>query len=239
MTLLKFTFPKSRAHLFPTLIDSCRKFDGFIEDETYELEIYEHEELLEQWETFKFIATMLPRVRDAKAFANGSPVVPFTTKLFTEIEDALHFCYDMGYDEELMPDHCVSEWGCRLLKDSVSFVHDEFDDMLKNWGDFGKIEDGAWKLDKEKIFKALEKEAKEKKLELCPAFSISRVKHLIKLLPVYVDISKTKWRLIGTPPEMSTYANLNPPKFVEPKPIDMTGKSMKEIDDFLDGLNAN
>ncbi len=90
-------------------------------------------------------------------------------------------------------------WGCALLR-SVhryfpSYQRREFVNCWYLYGSF--TEENVWDVDRLSIFEELVKEAGEKYLDLCPSFSIRKVRKIVESLPGRLSVGdKTQWEIV-------------------------------------------
>jgi len=188
------------------------------------------------------IATRITKFAGSLAWFMGDSVYPFKNEFFYQIQDSLHYCYDNGHDKTSLSNHCESDWGCRLLNDIHRYHSDKPYHMARHWYRYGKIEDSVWKVDKGAILHALIQEAKDKRLEVCPVFSIASLKDYVGTLPDEILLDE-KWTILTrtelTKDGLKEIAFGIVPSEVEVEndlieTIDWNKKSEKEIDDFLD-----
>lgn len=114
--------------------------------------------------------------------------------------------------------------------------------IARQWYRHGNFEESVWKVDKGAILHALETEAEEKRLKVCPVFSILSIKQCIETLPDEI-LMDDRWRIL-TRTEITKDGFKDIPYGIEPvrievdnntiEPIDWNAKSNDEINYFLD-----
>jgi hypothetical protein len=243
MSLIKLSFPHSKAKFFPDLLKRCESFDTFSKSDLYQIEINEVSELLKNWSDFMVIATRLPKLKGSSAWLMDEPVLPFKPEFFYKIQDSLYYCYNEGYKQTSHQGlYCEGEWGCKQLNEMTKYHSDNRWDMARHWYRYGKFDGLIWKVDKGAIFHALRLESKNKKLNICPAFDIQKIKDEVDRLPdeIVLDdnwtiLTRTELTVDGFKEVPFAIIPVDIDVYDEPiEPVDWSTKSEKEINDFLD-----
>lgn len=242
MSLITFTFPKSRIKAFQELLNRAESFT-LSGCDPFTIEIKSATEILENWADFMVVATVVPKIKGARAWFMGEDVLPFTSDFFYKIQDSLYYCYQNGYNEtSFQSAHCDSDWGCKLLTDTTRFHTDNIWAMARHWYRYGRFEESVWKVDKKAIAHALLSEAKQKRLAACPVFNLLQVKEYVETLPDEILIDD-RWTVL-TRTELTRDGFKEIPFGIVPAdirvhdepltPIDWESKSEEEINEFLD-----
>lgn len=110
--------------------------------------------------------------------------------------------YDTAADQT---EHCNGfdgevGWGCRHLE-SVRLILPAYltysSSRRQYWYQFGRFSSPSiWSIDKDAILAALTREAESRKIALCPAFQVERIKAALKELPDEIDTTTSKaWEI--------------------------------------------
>lgn len=246
MPLIEFHFFKSRSKDYPDVIRRCNHFDDFAkakdDKDMNRLVIYSASELLEHWSDFMVIATRIPKFAGSAAWFMGETVYPFKNEFFYKIQDSLYYCYNNGYEQTSLINHCESDWGCKQITDMTRYHSNDIWLMARHWYRYGKFEESVWKVDKGAILHALETEAKEKRLEVCPVFSLLSLKRYVDTLPNEILVDD-RWNVL-TRTELTRDGLKEIPFGIVPaqievdnniiEPIDWSTKTEEEMNHFLD-----
>jgi len=104
----------------------------------------------------------------------------------------------------IQEDHCKlygdkDGWSCKFLDTLDRYLPSSPYDFERQryWFQFGKfVSPMVWKIDKGAILKTLKREAKLKKLDLCPVFDLKKVKTAVDELPNTIDVKESDvWQI--------------------------------------------
>lgn len=192
---IKITFSKSRSAVFVQVVKECRKFQGFTKEEDRYALNTTYQEAMQRWDAYQVILLnainwasfeyrhagelVTDKARIKKSFYMMQSIVQ-CMKEHLEVIEKERFCR-------------ATIWGCRML-DSVHIFPD-FYDRQRGWFMFGYLEDGVWKIDKEKMLRTMLEEANMKHLSSCPNFVPERLAQAVHALPAFIDIATKEWKL--------------------------------------------
>lgn len=195
---LIITFCKSRSAQFGQIIKECNKFKDFtLLDGIYKLQI-EYLEILENWESFSLVLNNAITWSSFGFKIKGRLVAHKSDikKIFYDLQDLMYCIKEFQVVNDQLGYCNQTFWGCNKL-DSVHVLPNYYS-KHKGWYLFGTLDQGAWKIDKDRILNTLLKEAELKHLDKCPNFKKERIQEVVDALPASIDIATKHWKMVTT-----------------------------------------
>lgn len=191
--LVQIQFLKSRSKNYIDVLRCAGLFDNFSAGERNVLTIESIKELFGRWDDFSVVIWNTTKWSGTNVYFCGSPVLPYTNDFFYRLMD-VKTCY-ANYSRDISMSFCEdSDWGCHQLTNIGRYL-DDGSYRRPNWFDFGKFKNkSTWEIDKEKLLLALNREAKIKMCDKCPAFIWSNICKKVNDLPDTINIEKN-WRV--------------------------------------------
>lgn len=193
---VQLSFSKSRSAMYGKVINLCRAFNNFTQEDGINVVRAEIKEIVERWEAFNGIFGTACSWSSFSLHLNDQPIIGNTEikKVYYSLQDLKNCLKDFHkeFDKDL---HCEGGqfWGCHKLK-SVEVLPSWYT-IDKGWYMTGSLEDGNWKINKQQILNKLLTEAKEKLVKNCPNFKEDRIRAVVSALPDQLDIATKNWRL--------------------------------------------
>lgn len=190
---LTLSFSKSRSAAYNQVLKECRKFQNFSETDDLKTLQLGFTEIFDQWESFNSILhTAIKWTSFAMFIQDRSVSKSEVKKIFYSLQE-LKNCL-LGYYSDIDKiSYCGHTfWGCHRLT-SVQVLPSWYT-IDKGWYTIGSLENGSWKIDKEKILTKLLSEAERRYLDQCPNFNKEKIREVVHALPDRLDIANKHWR---------------------------------------------
>ena len=225
---LKIIFAKSSSIYYSDAIKKAKKFSRFSQiDENNSMNtiLIDKEELFKKYHHIKELFSFIGNWKHSELYLNGRKISFWDTYSFTDIIKCQNG-YDSSPDQEY---YCINEydklgWGCKFLSnirrqipiDSYYYNRGEY---WFNYGSFAR--ENNWIINKDNLLSALNKEALQKKLDICKYFNIDELNEIVKSLPNNINLNESNdWEVI--------YEEIYDGITIEKRPVNIKPKSIKD-----------
>lgn len=227
--ILEISFGKSSSQNYKSALQYAKKFSEFSPiSDTSEINtiLIKADELKKKFRTIENLWFLISSWKSSSFLANGKPVE------FRELERVKRIINCMtGYSNSLSPeDYCNIDghkegWGCKHLTSISRYIENSYYyNNYKYWFQFGTfINPTTWKIDKNKLFDALQREAEYNDLNLCEHFDISNIEKIISGFPGEINLENSDdWSIL--------YEEYTDGITIEKKPVSIKRKTDNEND---------
>ena len=220
MPLLEIHFAKSTSKKFNEVIRYAKKFPNFEEGNPNVLRFERIDEIFTQWDDFNHLFHVVKTWSGTSVIYGTAPLTPYRklSEWFYAIQE-LKYCYNFqqtAYDKKAF---CADggDWSCKRLHSIARFLNQHF---CVFWYKYGHFKDkNTWVIEKNQIKIVLIEEAKQKRIDSCPAFNRDALFDQIDLLPDELIIDDIYWKVVYRQ-DWTANGPLNTPISIEHIPHD-------------------
>lgn len=217
---LEIVFGKSSSKKYKMIVNTCRKFPFYFENEL------EHTLVIDYYVLKDYILQIEKVVRDIQSWKSTRFYLGGIKISSLQFHKALEifFCSEKKC---MNNEHCMQEngWGCRFLS-SVS-LRNNYSSIKGYWYDHGNVIGGQWTIDKPSLSAVLSEEAERELCYTCPFFVWEAIQEQVQKLPDNIIVD-------GTDECSWEWKYRDPPRGIKPyEIIGVTPKEEKGTFDFL------
>ena len=194
--MVKIVFYKSSSRYYDQACLISETFNNYSKINDQNIIQIDIDEINEKRKEFNSVCDIIKNWHKTEYFINEKKVNKYEIEKLLDVIDCAR--YNNNEDDE----YCYSDcgWGCKFIE-SISlrnngYRYNNYYAKSNAWYEYGHFENNTWIIDKELIKNKIYKEIKEKNLETCEHFDISKIDKSIALLPEKIEVSDSsdcKW----------------------------------------------
>ncbi|HMY85198.1 MAG: 26S protease regulatory subunit [Saprospiraceae bacterium] len=197
-------FGKSTSSKYQNAVNIAKKFSDFtaLDGQSYVNIIKaDSEEIYNKYKTFENLYSIIYGWKSTVFTYKGQEIDPYN---FFQQFNLILKCSKEYENSVVKETYCnlsntLEGWGCKHLTDIKRHLDsdDHYYSSTEYWYRFGNFEsEKVWKVNKALIKEHLKKEAKNKRIEHCPIFSIEKVFKVIDELPDTINLGEgSSWEI--------------------------------------------